>query len=129
MQLVRIEVIAPIPEGWGLCLSCEAFLARASLDKPPTERGMEAFPPDWQAEYQQLSDLILDLAAHYGDSIRIHIFDPRSLQGMLKSLRYGVRRYPAFVVQGRTKVVGLEAARLEQILQAAGAHRQAGLEG
>jgi hypothetical protein len=115
MQSVPIEVIAPLPEGWGICLSCEMLMARANLDKAPTERGLDEYPPEWQEDFHRLSDLILDLAEHYGDSILIRIWDPRSLQGLWKSLRYGVRRYPTFVVAGR-KISGWDAAGLEQTL-------------
>jgi len=115
MQPVPIEVIAPLPEGWGICLSCEMLMARANLDKAPSERGLEDYPPEWQEDFHRLSDLILNLAARYGDGVRIRIWDPRSLQGLIKSIRYGVRRYPTFVVAGR-KISGWETAQLEQTL-------------
>jgi hypothetical protein len=115
-----IEVIALLPEGWGICTSCEMLMARASLDKAPHERALDEFPTEWQEDFRRLSELILDLAARYGDSILIRIWDPRSLQGLFKSIRYGVRRYPTFVVVGR-KVTGWDTARLEQLMQTAGA--------
>jgi hypothetical protein len=115
MQPVPIEVIAPLPEGWGICLSCEMLMARANLDKAPAERGLDEYPPEWQEDFHRLSDLILDLAKHYGDSILIRIWDPRSLQGMIRSIRYGVRRYPTFVVAGH-KMSGWDMASLEQTL-------------
>ena len=115
MQPVPIEVIAPLPEGWGICLSCEMLLARANLDTPPSERGLEEYPPEWQADFHRLSDWILDLAARYGNSVLIRIWDPRSLQGLWKSIRCGVRRYPTFVVAGR-KISGWNTVQLEQTL-------------
>lgn len=113
MQPVPIEVIAPLPEGWGICLSCEMLMARANLDKAPSERGLEEYPAEWQQDFHRLSDLILDLAARHGDSVLIRIWDPRSLQGLFKSIRYGVRRYPTFVVAGH-KISGWDTAGLEQ---------------
>jgi len=112
---VQIDVIAPLPEGWGICLSCEMLMARADLDKAPSERGLEEYPPEWQEDFHRLSDLVLDLAARYGDSILIRIWDPRSLQGLWKSIRYGVRRYPTFIVAGR-KISGWDTVQLEQTL-------------
>ena len=82
MQPVPVEVIAPLPEGWGICLSCEMLMARANLDQAPAERGLDEYPPEWQEDFHRLSDLIFDLAARYGNSVLIRIWDPRSLQGM-----------------------------------------------
>jgi len=96
-------------------------MAHANMDKAPYECGLEEYPPDWQEDFQRLSDLVLDLAARYGDRILIRIWDPRSLQGLIKAIRYGVHCYPTFVVRGGKKVVGLDMPQLEQTLQAAGA--------
>jgi hypothetical protein len=121
MSPVQVEVITPLPEGWGVCLTCEALIAQTGMEKAPHERGLDEYPPEWQADFQCFSDLIYDLAHCYGDSIRIRIWDPRSLQGLLKSIRYGVRRYPSFILEKNRKVTGLDRSQLEQALQEAGA--------
>ncbi|PKO23105.1 MAG: hypothetical protein CVU38_05915 [Chloroflexi bacterium HGW-Chloroflexi-1] len=114
---VLVDVIAPMPEGWGLCTSCEMLIAQADLDRPPAERGLDEYPPEWQADFRRLSALIFDLANRYGDRVLIRIYDPRSLQGLIKALRYGVRRYPTFVVAGREQVAGLDGAAVERLLR------------
>ena len=81
-------------------------MARANLDQAPHERGLDEYPPEWQEEFQRLSDVILNLSNRYQDSILIQIWDPRSLQGLIKSIRYWVRRYPTFIVEGQEKVTG-----------------------
>lgn len=121
MSTVLIDVIAPVPEGWGLCRSCELLLASASLGPAPPARGLEELPPEWQADFQRLSALIFGLAERYRDRVLIRIYDPRSLQGLVKALRYGVHRYPTFVVAGRHKVVGWDDKALEQAVERAGA--------
>ncbi len=120
MNTVRVDVIFPVPEGWGICLSCEMMMARANIDQAPYERGLDEYPPEWQDEFRRLSATIMTLADRYQNSILIRIWDPRSLQGMLRSIRYGVRRYPTFIVDGRTKLTGWDQDRLEQALQSAG---------
>ena len=104
-----------------MCLPCETLIAQARMDKAPDERGLDEYPPEWQVDFQRLSDMIFDFAGRYGDSVAIRIWDPRSLQGLFKAIRYGVYRYPTFVVDGQEKIVGLDTSRLEQTLQAAGA--------
>ena len=125
MNPVQLDVISLIPEGWGICLSCEMLMARANLDRAPHERGLDEYPPEWQDEFQRLSDMIFSLANRYGDRIMIRIWDPRSLQGLMKSIRYGVRRYPTFIVAGQGKIAGWDPETLEQQMLAAGAIPQA----
>jgi len=117
-------VISPLPEGWSLCVSCEMLIARANLDKPPYDRGLDEYPPEWQEDFRRLSALIFDLAARYGDSISIQLFDPRSVKGLIKSIQYWVHHYPSIIVAGSEKVVGWDIAHLKEALQAAGAIEQ-----
>ena len=121
MPPISVDVIAVLPEGWGLCNSCELMMARAKLDQAPPDRGLEEYPPEWRTEFQRLSAFIYDLSDCYGDGVRIRIFDPRSWQGLIKALRYGARRHPTFVVDGRTKIVGWDESGLESALATAGA--------
>jgi len=90
------------------------------MDKPPYERNLEEYPPDWQEDFRRLSDTVMNIAVRYGDAVLIRIFDPRSLQGLWKSVRYGVRRYPTFIVLGHGKVAGWDIEQLDEILQTAG---------
>ena len=119
MPPIHVDVIAPIPEGWGLCHSCEVMLAEARLGETPPARGLDELPPEWQADFHHLSALIFDLAARYRDRLLIRVYDPRSLRGLLKAVRHGARRYPTFIVAGQAKVVGWDEVGLEQAVQAA----------
>ena len=120
MNTVHVDVISPLPEGWGICLSCEMLMARANLDQAPHERGLDEYPPEWQEEFQRLSDVVMGLSNRYQDSILIQIWDPRSLQGLIKSIRYWVRRYPTFIVEGQNKVTGWDVEQLDQFIMKAG---------
>jgi len=120
MSTVHVDVISPLPEGWGICLSCEMLMAHANLDQAPHERGLDEYPPEWQEEFQRLSDVVMNLSDRYQDSILIQIWDPRSLQGLMKSIRYWVRRYPTFIVEGQDKVTGWDVEQLEQYIMNAG---------
>jgi hypothetical protein len=114
---VQVDVITPLPERWGLCTTCETFIAQANLDQDPNERALDSIPPEWLEDYVRLSDLIMAMAQKYGEGIVIRLFDPRSLQGLLKSIRYGVHKYPTFLVDDQEKVVGLDAELLDMTIR------------
>jgi len=118
MSPIKVEVIAPVPEGWGLCQTCEVVISSANLGAPPYERTQGEYPAEWMDDFERLSALITDLAARHGDKIIIILWDPRSLQGMLKSICHRVRHYPTFVIGGHEKVEGLEKYRIEQAIEA-----------
>lgn len=116
---VSLEVIAPTFQGMGICSTCELVMAGAEMGDHPAERALDEYPPDWQEDYRQLTDWVYDLATRYGAQIRIKVIDPQSPEGLVKSLRYRVRKYPTFVVEGRTRVVGWKRDELEAALTAA----------
>jgi hypothetical protein len=116
VEPVRLEVIAPTFEGLGICSSCELVLAEAGVGENPTTRAFEEYPQEWQDDYRRLTEWVYDLAGRYGDRLLIKVIDPQSPEGLLKSLRYRVRRYPTFVIGGRKKVVGWQRDQLEVAL-------------
>lgn len=119
MKSVLLEIVAPIFEGLGICSTCELILGEAGVGEHPASRGLDEYPQDWQEDYRRLTEWVHELAGRYGDKLFIRIVDPQSPQGLLKSLRYRVRRYPTFVVQGRKKIVGWQRAELDSALAAA----------
>jgi hypothetical protein len=113
---VRLEVIAHTFEGMGICTACEVVMAEARLGQRPTERALDEYPLEWQEEWQRLTEWVYDLAGRYGDRIVIKVIDPQSPEGFFKSLRYRVRRYPTWVVDGKTRVVGWDREALDAAL-------------
>ena len=116
MRPIRLEVIAPTLEGLGVCTSCELVLAGAGVGENPATRAFDEYPQEWQDDYRRLIDWVYDLAGRYGNHLLIKVIDPQSPEGLLKSLRYRVRRYPTFVIGGKTKVVGWQREQLEAVL-------------
>ncbi len=113
---VQIDVFFPVPEGWGICTTCEAMMAQANMVASPPERSLDELPPDWQADFKRLSTMIFSLADNYQNRVQIRVWDPRSLQGMWKSIRHGVRRYPTFVLDDHTKMSGWDRDQLEKYI-------------
>ena len=60
-----------------------------------------------------------ELCSRYGDRLLIRVIDPQSGLGLYKCLRYWVRRYPAFIIEGRKQYVGWDREELEAVLQEA----------
>lgn len=116
---VQIDVFYPVPEGWGFCNTCEMIIAQADVGKPPYERGLEEYPPEWREEFQRLTTLIFGLADRYQDRVQIRVWDPHSLQGMWKSIRHGVRRYPTFILDEHSKLTGWDEEKLENSIKEA----------
>jgi hypothetical protein len=114
---IHLEVIAPTFQGLGICSSCELVLSEAGMGAHPAERALDEYPQEWSDEIQRLTDWVYDLAERYGERIRIKVMDPQSPEGLAKSLRYRVRRYPTWIVNGRSRVVGWDRQALEAALQ------------
>jgi len=120
-QPILVDVIAPVPEHWGLCSSCRLMLDDAGLEQAAAGKKLDDLPPDWEEEHRQLSALILELAQRYHRSVVFRLFDPRSFRGLLKSIRHRIRSFPAFLVPcrkgGRRAILGADKASLEQALR------------
>jgi hypothetical protein len=52
----------------------------------------------------------------YGGRVVFKIIDAASMEGFLKSVRYGVRRYPAFVIDGKEKHSGTDFDRAKRLI-------------
>jgi hypothetical protein len=68
-------------------------------------------------EHYRLSALVVELINLFNDGIIIHVIDPQSLRGFFKSLRYRVRKYPTFIVEGQELIVGWNRAALDRALE------------
>ena len=113
---VQVEVIAHTFQGMGICTACELVMAEAKIGERPTERALDEYPLEWQEEWRRLTEWVYDLAECYGGRIAIKVIDPRSPEGLYKGLRYRVRRYPTWVVNGKSKVVGWDREALNAAL-------------
>jgi hypothetical protein len=120
-QSVQIDVFYPLPEGWGLCLTCEAMRLQAGLRGEQNRLEPGDYPQEYLDEVARLTDWVTGLAGRYGGCVIIRIHDARSPRTMWKALRYGVHRYPAFVIDGKRRVTGWDLEMLEErVAQAIG---------
>jgi hypothetical protein len=91
-------------------------MSEASMGEHPAARALAEYPQEWQDDYRRLTEWVYDLAGRYGDRILIKVIDPQSPEGLIKSLRYRVRRTPTFVIEGKKRVVGWQREQLESAL-------------
>jgi hypothetical protein len=81
---------------------------------------MGEYPTDMLQDHIHLSEWVVELSQRYGPDIEIRVIDPQSGLGFWKSLRYWVRKYPAFIVNGKKKYTGWDKDALERVLQRTG---------
>jgi hypothetical protein len=120
MQPLTVEVITYAPTQYFHCQHCELVWNQAQMDsvqKFHADAQATSIPPELMQEYRALSDWIIQCARRYGERVRFRIVDAASIEGVWKSLRYGVHRYPAFVIAGKEKLTGNDFARVEARIQ------------
>jgi hypothetical protein len=109
MRPVQVEVITYTPTFFYHCQHCELTFQEMGVGEAVhREQAREALPEDLRLEFQALSLWAHDLVERFGRSLRVRVVDAASIEGFWKSLRYGIRRYPAVIVQGRDKFVGTD---------------------
>jgi hypothetical protein len=78
---------------------------------------LREYPEHLLKDYLRLSALVIDLVSSLEDRIQIQVIDPQSFLGFVKSLRYWVRKYPTFILDGQVKISGWDEPMLQRALQ------------
>lgn len=113
MRPVRVELIAYAPAAFFHCQHCEITFDRVGVgERLRRDQARNALPDDLLAEYQALSDSVRDLRARHGDDVEVRVVDAASVEGVWKSLRYRLYRYPAVAINGRGRHAGIDAGTL-----------------
>jgi hypothetical protein len=112
-----VELLAYAPTAFFHCQHCE-FVWQQTGTAPDfhKEQLESSMPPELQQEYQQLSDWVHQAVEGYGGRVIFKIVDAASVEGLLKSVRYGVRRYPALVIAGRASPIGQDWSRAQSLI-------------
>jgi hypothetical protein len=115
-SILEVEVVAHVLGSMNHCAHCEVFIDGVGVGEQVHKSDLDSFPPDWMAEWQRLSDLVLNLAERFPEQLVIKITDAQSPQAMWKALRHGVRKYPTFIVEG-DKYVGLDEDQVTELVE------------
>lgn len=111
-----VEIIAYAPTTFYHCTHCEvAWREIGVTNNYHREQVESSLPPDLIQEYQAVSNWVREIFRSHCDQVVVKVIDAASLEGFYKSLRYGIRRYPAIIVdrKARFSAGSYEAARHE----------------
>jgi hypothetical protein len=115
---VEVEIVTYAPTVFYHCQHCEIAFGRTSIgESVHREQARAALPDDLREQFQDVSNWVHDLAERFGDRIRVKVVDAASIEGVLKSLRYRVRKYPAVIVARRDKQVGTDFQALTPVIE------------
>jgi len=132
MKPVSVQVITYTPTVFYHCQHCELTFQEMGIGERVRRReAAEALPDDLTREFQAVSDWVHGLLRRHGSRVRIDVLDAASIRGFLASVRHRVGRYPAVIVDGRDKRIGLDLAVLDPLIDrkvAAGRGGRPGVE-
>ncbi len=116
MRPILLEIVTRAITTYDTCRNCKVLFNKAGLDKKLHQKEIEEYPPDLKEDNVKLYDWIRELSRLYKHRLRINVIEVQSLLGFYKSLRHRIRKYPAFIVEGKETYSGWDRNRLEEIL-------------
>lgn len=117
-QPLLVEIVAYAPTAFYHCTHCEVAWRTAGVsNRLHDEQVAASLPPDLAADYGTISDWVRDLFGRHCDRIAVKVVDAASIEGVFKTLRHGLRRYPAVIVDRKARFAGA----LREVLAAAAA--------
>ena len=117
---LMVEVIAYAPTQYFHCQHCEVVWKEAQVEgiqKFHDDAVQSSIPPELMKDYQALSDWVLDSVERYEGRVVFKVIDAASFEGLLKSVRYGVHKYPAVIVDGRAKHIGTDFGQVDTLIR------------
>jgi hypothetical protein len=108
-----VEIIAYAPTAYYHCTHCEVAWREIGVSNNIHKEQMQSsLPDDLARDYQAISDWVREVFRLHCDGVVVKVIDAASPEGLFKSLRYRVRRYPAVIVdhQKRFQTRALESA-------------------
>ena len=104
---LEVEILAYAPTAFYHCTHCEvAWSETGRMQRVHEEQLESSLPADLLQEYQAISDWVREIFRIHCDRVVIKVIDAASIEGFYKSLRYGMRRFPAVIVNGEARFSG-----------------------
>ena len=110
-----VEILAYAPTAFYHCTHCEvAWREMGATNKIHEDQFTTSLPDDLAQDYQQVSDFVREIFRRHCDQILVKVIDVASVEGFWKTMRYGVRRYPAVIIGGQKRFSGKQFAEAEE---------------
>ncbi|MBZ5536250.1 MAG: hypothetical protein LAO31_09870 [Acidobacteriia bacterium] len=114
---VQVEVLIHTPTVFLNCRHCEFVLQQTGSTRSVRQEQIDSsLPDDLKKQYQDVSEWVIRTAKAFEDRVVFKIIDVGSIEGFLKSLRYGVHRYPAIIVNCKDKITGCDLNRANPVI-------------
>lgn len=114
---VTVEVISLILSSFNHCQHCQVFIDGVGVGGQVHQADIDDYPEPLKDEYNRLFDVVYEIAGKHAGNVVFTITDAQSIPGLWKQIRYGIRHYPAFIVDGGEKVVGWDVEGLEAAIR------------
>jgi hypothetical protein len=99
---VAITIITYAPTTFYHCQHCELTFQEVGLgERLRREEAAAALPDDLAREFAELSDWVRAVVQRHGPRVHLDVLDAVSIRGVLASVRHGIFRYPAVIVDGQ----------------------------
>ncbi len=93
------------PTFYSICKDCQPLLPASGLSM--INNVLRDYPAEVRESYMRICDLAFSLINYFGDKIKISAIDVSTPHGLWKSLKYRVRNYPVFIINGKHKIIGI----------------------
>jgi hypothetical protein len=104
---LMVEIIAYAPTAFYHCTHCEVAWREMGVSNHIHDEQVNAsLPTDLALEYQAVSDWVRDVFRRHCDAVVVKVIDAASLEGVAKSVRYHVRRFPAVIIGREARFSG-----------------------
>jgi len=104
-----VEIIAYAPTAYYHCTHCEvAWREMGKSNRIHEEQIESSLPRDLIEDYQKVSDWVREMFRVHCDRILLKVIDAASIEGFYKSIKHNARRYPAVIVNGKSRFIGSE---------------------
>lgn len=114
---VLVQVLAYAPTQFFHCQHCELVWQQAGAGAAFHQEQLDSsIPDDLKREYANLSAWVYETLDTYGDRVVIKIIDAASMEGLWKAVRYNVHRFPAFIIDGKEKHVGMDFIHVKRLI-------------